>query len=368
MKKFYLLVAIAMMAVALNAKNAFLLLESSISNLPTEQSETDLGTLDENPEQNAANWYKAQYADKNLGVFIHANEISTALANGISCIWVNIDRVGLDDIKTAGISDAVIADLKKYVEDGGNLYLTKQATMIAHRIGRIYPPTFSNGGYHLGGDTWAVNPQLGLWYGIGQVFDRSDHPIYEDVEWDTSIYTYVPSEGAEAVPYKVLPLVGANPRTDNNCMWVDLFRKDPSNPTDYIRAEDAEAAGIDVHYANDNVLRLTEFEEDWNASMLGCWGQVLDFCSAGIVEMHPEGAFKGIVLGNGFAAYQWGTNNDYVANVKKLTKNCLNYLTAVETAIENTTVPTTAVKLIENGQVVIVKNGVRYNVLGAEIK
>ena len=37
------------------------------------------------------------------------------------------------------------------------------------------------------------------------------------------------------------------------------------------------------------------------------------------------------------------------------------------TAMENTTVETKAVKLIENGQVVILKNGIRYNVLGTQL-
>ena len=79
MKKIYLFVAAAMVAFNLNAKNAFLLLESSISNLPEENSETDLGVIAENPEQNAANWFKAQFVDKNLGVLIQPSEISTAL-------------------------------------------------------------------------------------------------------------------------------------------------------------------------------------------------------------------------------------------------------------------------------------------------
>ena len=37
------------------------------------------------------------------------------------------------------------------------------------------------------------------------------------------------------------------------------------------------------------------------------------------------------------------------------------------TAMENTTVETKAVKLIENGQVVILKNGIRYNVIGTQL-
>jgi hypothetical protein len=164
MKKIFLLAAAALTAFTLNAKNAFLLLESSISNLPEENSETDLGIIAENPEQNAANWYNNQFVNNNKGVLIGTADIKNALANGISCIWVNIDRMGLDDIQTAGINDGVIADLKKFVEDGGNLFLTKQACKIAHRIGRIYEPGWGNSGYSIGGDIWSINPQVGLWW------------------------------------------------------------------------------------------------------------------------------------------------------------------------------------------------------------
>ena len=38
------------------------------------------------------------------------------------------------------------------------------------------------------------------------------------------------------------------------------------------------------------------------------------------------------------------------------------------TAIDNTVVETKAVKIIENGKIVIIKNGIRYNALGVEIK
>ena len=356
----------AMVAMSINAKNAFLLLESSISNLPTEMSNTDAGEIAENPEQNAANWYNAQFVNKGEGQLISTAEIAGAYAAGISCIWVNIDRVGLANIAAAGITDAVIADLKAFVEAGGNLLLTKQATMIAHQIGRIYAPTFASGGYHLGTDVWAINPQLGLWPGIGQVTDRRDHPIYEDVEFDDSLYDCPESteEGAARVGYDVLPLVGANPRTDNNCMWIDLFRKDPANPTQTL----PDTEGV-THYENGNILRLQDFESDWNCQMLACWGHVLDFCSAGIVDMNPDGAFKGRVLGIGFAAYQWGNSNEYIANVKKLTKNAINYMTAEDPAqgIEETNAAVKATKSFENGQLVIIKNGVKYNALGAQL-
>ena len=117
-----------------------------------------------------------------------------------------------------------------------------------------------------------------------------------------------------------------------------------------------------------DILRLQDFESDWNCQMLACWGHVLDFCSAGIVDMNPDGEFKGRVLGIGFAAYQWGNSNDQIGNVKKLTKNAINYLTGeVGEGIEDTKAAVKAVKTIENGQIVILKNGVRYNALGVQL-
>ena len=364
MKKIYSLVAAAMMAFSLNAQNAFLLLESSISNLPVENSETELGTIAENPEQNAANWYNAQFVNKNLGSLISVSEISGAYAAGVKTIWVNIDRVGLNDIKDAGISDAVIADLKAFVEAGGNLLLTKQACMIAHRIGRIYQPSWGNQGYNLGGDVWSINPQVGLWWTLADSRrDNSSHPIYTDLETIDS-YSAIMAEGAEPTPYATFPLIGAVPRTDNNIAWLDYFRKDPANPT----ATLPETEGV-THYRNDDPLRLPEFESDWNVKVLGIWGHVSDFCGGVIVEMYPDGDFKGSILAIGSNAYQWGQSNDYISNVRKLTKNSLNYLTESDTQgieeVQKNDVQCT--KVIENGQIVIIKNGVRYNALGAQL-
>ena len=147
-------------------------------------------------------------------------------------------------------------------------------------------------------------------------------------------------------------------------MWIDLFRKDPTFPTTAM----PDTEGV-THYDNGNILRLQDFESDWNCQMLACWGHVLDFCSAGIVDMNPDGAFQGRVLGIGFAAYQWGNSNEYIANVKKLTKNAINYMTVEEPGqgIDNTVNEAKTVKFFENGQLVILKNGVKYNALGAQL-
>ena len=368
MKKIYLFAMAAMVAVSMNAKNAFLLLESSISNLPEEKSVTDLGEIAENPEQNAANWYNTQFVNKEEGVLIGKDDIKNALANGISCIWVNIDRQDLDDIQTAGITDGVIADLKAFVEAGGNLFLTKQACKIAHRIGRIYDPTWGNGDYSVGGDIWSINPQVGLWWTLADSRrDNSDHPIYEGID-TIQVYSATMEEGAENVPYGTFPLVGMVPRCDRNIAWLDYFRKDPNDPTTILTEDEAAAAGIEIHYANDNPLRLPDFENDWNVKVLGIWGHVQDFCGGVIVEMNPDGEFQGKVLAIGASAYQWGSSNDYIGNVKKLTRNALNYLTEEEQGIESTEAAVKTSKMIENGQMIIMKNGMKYNALGTQVK
>ena len=326
MKKITLFVAAAMTALTMNAqKSAYLMLESSISNLPEEYSEVVEGEpVAENPEQNAANWYNAQFVNRDNGVLLPVADIDNAIAQGINTIWVNIDRVGLASIADAGVTDAVIADLKEFVEAGGNLFLTKQACMIAHRIGRIYEPTYGNGGYSLGEDIWSINPQVGLWWEIAEYRrDNSNHPIYEDMETVTT-FEAVMEEGAEATPYATYPLIGAVARTDNNVAWIDYFRKDLSSPDMKLSGEDENA-----HYANNNPRRLPDFEEDWNVKVLGIWGQVSDFCGGVIVDMNPDGNFQGRILGIGASAYQWGASNEeYIGNVKKLTKNSINYVVA----------------------------------------
>ena len=102
---------------------------------------------------------------------------------------------------------------------------------------------------------------------------------------------------------------------------------------------------------------------------MATWGQVADCCAGGIIEWYGETENAGTILTNGFAAYQWGTSNSYLENVKKLTANIIDYLggNEVEEGIENTEVKVRAAKKIVNGQVVIRKNGVDYTVLGTQI-
>lgn len=299
---------------------------ASINDFPAES----YNGVNQQPEKNAANWFKETFVDNGDGAFISLSEMAAGISvSDYSTLWVNVDRMGLSDLAAAGITDAIIEKIADFVKAGGNLYLTKQANMIAYKMGRMgYAPGWSNGGYSDGGDTWTINAQLGLWPGIGHApYDRRNHPVFDYVDVATDINSYIYEE--VEYNYETMPLVGAVARSDNNNMWIDMFRRDPNTGG---KMEETEGY---THYKNDNYLRLEDFEADWNCVALAVWGQVTDFCAAGIIEFKPQGEFKGGILTNGFAAYQWGTSNDNLDNVKQLTESSLVFLedytpTAVE--------------------------------------
>lgn len=328
MKKFYLLAAMVMASLcASQAKVGYLMTVADKSEFPQEMAS---GTA-QRPEYNAAAWFEETYIDESDGAFISISDLKAGIdVDEYPVLWINLDRQGLADLAAAGIDAAAIAKVKEYVEDGGHLLLTKQACMLAYSIGRMgYAPGWGNGGYNLGGDTWCINAQLGLWPGIGHApYDRRSHAAYDyvDVATDLNAYTYE----EEVYYYETFPMVGEVQRTDNNNMWTDLYRKDPNTG-----GQMEEEEGY-THYDNGNYLRLEDFEGDWNCTVLGVWGHVVDFCGAGFIEYKPEGDYKGTILALGFAAYQWGTSNDRISNIQQLTESSIAYLVEGPTAVEET--------------------------------
>ena len=380
MKKVFLSMLLAG-AMCAQANVAYVLVGADTKNaLPTEQSEVNYGTNEQpdlrlenqDPEINFANWFDENYVFEEKGEFITVAEIASR-ASEFDLLIINCDRVGLDrDAFRAYFDAATIDALKTYVANGGNLYLSKQATDLLYKMERIgYEPSYGCGSYNKGGDTWSINPQLALWPYCGEKQDNREHPIFAGITLNESIFTVlerVPAEGEEvgSVPYGVIELVGADARTDNNCFWIDYFRKDPTTGG-ILNAENTQ--GIECHYQNDNGLRLTDFEQDWNCKPLAAWGQVVDCCAGGIVEWYGETEKAGTILTNGFAAYQWGTTNSFLGNVKQLTANIIDYLggNEVEEGIENAEVKIRATKTMVDGQVVIRKNGINYTILGAQL-
>ena len=307
MRKTIFCFVLAVLALSAQAKVGYLLTSNTINELPAER----YNNVDQQPERNAATWFQTEYVNKDKGTFISLSEMAKGIdVNNIAVLWVNVDRVGLKSLEEAGFSNQVITAIGNYIKQGGNVYLTKQANQIAYKIGRMgYAPSWSSGNYTDGTDVWSINATLGT--STSKSYDRSAHQVFTNL--DVS-YTYA---------HTSYPMVGAVARTDNNNMWIDMFRKDPNTGGQM-------AEGANTHYDNSNPARLEDFESDWNCQVLAVWGQVTDYCAPGIIEFNPHGDFKGIVLTNGFAAYQWGNSNNYLDNVKLLTKNALDYLQGIE--------------------------------------
>ena len=336
MKKYFLLSLFLVAGLmCTNAQMAYLLTEASIAALPAE----NFNGVDQKPEQNAANWFQTTYVTPNKGKFVSIADLKAGLSTDVKVLWINIDRVGLPDLATAGLDVDAVAAVKSFVEKGGCLLLTKQAAHLSYQIGRIgYEPTWNSGGYNVGGDIWKIKAQLGTDPNITTI-DRSGHPIYNNLTTDADL---------------LYPMVGAVARTDNNIYWGDLMRKDPNTGGPMAETDETKAQGI-THYQNNNPLRLTDFESDWAASMLATWPHIQDFCIAQILELKAQNNFKGSITNIGFAAYQWGTANDYIANVQKITENSLAYLLTQSTTTE-----------VEN--VVVTPNDGRiFNILGQPV-
>lgn len=351
MKKFFFLMTLCAMVLSVHAEATvgYLMVMNNKDAFPAEITEDG---VDQRPEYNAAAWFETNYINAGTGRWVTLPEVAMGGdLSDLKAIWVNVDRMGLADLDAAGVNSDVVAGLKAYVEAGGNLFVTKQANQIIYQMGRMgYAPGFSNGGYNKGGDIWQINPHLCLWPPMGGEVDRSEHPIFAGLYTGirTFDFTYEGDTAATKVEFEVFPMVDSVYRTDNNNMWVDMFRKDP------VTGGQMDALEGTTHYQNDNPLRLHDFEADWNCQVLAVWGQVLDACAPGLIVFNPEGNFKGTIISCGFSAYQWGTSNGEIANVQKLSANALSILGGSAQSIEDVQV---------NGTV----KGI-YNVLGQKIE
>lgn len=281
-------------------------------------------------EAAAYNYFKKLNAN---GTIIVPGETGKINAADLDCIWIHIDRcdIGKGKLPEQFANDGVITALKQFLADGGNLLLTKQATQLITRIGRISdtfePNIYSDGNGGLGTDVWTIQAQIGyLWsvptapeYDMSQYYDRRGHDIYKGFQ--TMDFT------AGDFTFETFPMEGtANGtemwREDHNCMW-DL------NAYTYT----AEGKNVVEKFQNQN-----------NAVVLGQWGHVIDFAVAGIIEFLPQQTARateesGRIIANGLAACEWSPRqgvNAYHSNLELLTKNCLEYLSdaPITTAVD----------------------------------
>lgn len=301
----------------------------------------DVESIDNFQEYAAAKWFTENYTD---GVIIAPGETSKINNGETGVIWIHIDRVaaGKGTLPAPFTDEATLTVLRTFVENGGCLYLSKQATQLLPKIGRtdIDINIYGDGDGGEGFDNWNVNAYLGYWQENPdnqgdkfpeQIYDHTGHAIYKAVTAN------------EDFAWPTFPMLGTGDpttslwREDHNCMW-DL------NAYTYT----AEGANT-----------VEKFENQYNASVIGTWGHVQDYAVAGIVEFFPatvaetaseaDQAQPGTIIANGLAACEWSPRtgvNAYDANLKKLTSNTLAYLnnkagqnTLVDMNVDNSQLP-----------------------------
>lgn len=269
-----------------NAKAAYLLMASSVEGLPNQE------------EQNAANWFKTKYVDTGKGDFITPSKLPEINSDSYSVIWIHIDREGLEsgwrNLPEAVSSQEYVDALKAFVVDGGNLFLTKQATQLLVAIGRIeekYAPNIYGTGSQEGTDVWSMNANLG-----NGTYNRTKNKFFKKLA----------ASDPNNYGYKTFPLVGKGMRTDNNCMWNCNGYGFPGSP--------------DV---------INDFQVATGCVALATWGQVTDLSSLGVAEFAAKGDYAGNIFADGMSAFQFyqGESNEYKSNLELFASNVIdNYM------------------------------------------
>ena len=266
----------------------------------------NVNAIEDDDEKAAAQWFNTNYVAKGEGQFFTPANINTLNAKNVRALWVAIDRVGIgvgyNNLPAAFNSDEAINAMKTFVRAGGNLLLTSHATQLIvplERVTEVYAPNIFGAG--AGGDNpdkWGINAQIG----VTQANDHRSHAIYQGLETNTTQYE----------DHHFFPMIGVGCKEDHNCNW-----------------DFNHIAGLE-----DNPNKLVDFEQKTSSTVLGAWQHVTDYACAGVIEFHPTTGFKGTILCNGIAAYEWNQNNvtnAYQSNIEKLTANSLEYLKSLNT-------------------------------------
>jgi hypothetical protein len=276
---------------------------NKVAFISTYESLSALNAGGDDDEVAAANWFVNNYK----GTFVSVSQIKsgTVSLSDYNALWIAVDRVGTGAVPAELLDADVVTKLTTYYKNGGNLLLSTHATQLIVTLGRTtrVPGIRGAGAGGVGTDTWTVNPV------IGKLYDHSDDIIFANT---TSSTDFFPS-----VPNATIPLIGPGNREDHNSMW-DLNSYSYTVP------------------AGSNTVKV--FEDENNAKVLATWGQVVDFCCAGIVYFAPTTDFKGKCYAIGVAAYEWNQNsgvNLYQSNIENLTKSTLDILATPISGIQN---------------------------------
>ena len=232
------------------------------------------------------------------GVVLTPAEALTTDLTQFEVIWIHVDRLGIErgwkNLPTTLIDEQMLTVLRSYYSEGGNLLLTNHATQLIVPLGRTEraPSIFASGEGGDGGDIWSTNVNIGMEQ------NHMSHPAFAGLPT------------CDVFSHPTIPLIGPGRREDHNCMW------------------DLNSYGFpDLYPDASNVVNA--FQTENTATVLATWGQVTDFCCAGMVEFHPTEEYKGSCIAIGLAAYEWNQNtgaNVYQEVIEKLTSNTLTYL------------------------------------------
>lgn len=245
-------------------------------------------------EQAAYDWFVSDEYKPGYGlekVVFTPENISNLSANDVKVLWIPINRQGDDEsvVKPSAIYKHV-ETLKKYVQKGGNLYLTNHATLLVSVIGRIdeqYKPNTVDYAAAAGNsDAWGVNPRFAD-------MDYRGHVLYSG---------FVAGTKNNLLDDNYFLNSGTS-KENHNCLWTGV-----SSYTDFIKAT--------------------------NSHILGKWSHDGDTNNFGVVEFLPTMYYKGTILCNGLAAYEWNCKgNEFVNNIKKFTENSISYLATIDKKI-----------------------------------
>ncbi len=237
------------------------------------------------PDFEAANWFYWQYVTNNIGCFVRPSDLGS-LNPAIKVLWIHNDHVGKDSHEYYNDlgGDTFRENLRTFINNGGNVFVSKQATRLIGDLGRNEYPQYQNGGYDDRGP-WRI---ANKWNLGGTEIDHSTHAVYANMGTDT----WLMAEGRH---------------TDNNCVWFNF-----------------------ADYGKNDVQRLYHYQDDHNCRILGAWGHYNDnnivspeLECAGFVEYYPQTEGQGTIIAMGLAAFHWANP---VELLKNFTRDILYYL------------------------------------------
>ncbi|MBO4454661.1 MAG: DUF4960 domain-containing protein, partial [Paludibacteraceae bacterium] len=240
------------------------------------------------PDFEAAAWFYNQFIVGEVGgqhgCFVRPSDIGS-LDEHIKVLWIHndhVDKASADYYADLG-GDTFRDNLAAFVNAGGNVFVSKQATRLIGDLGRNGYPSYANGGYGDGDKPeWRVGNRFELKDGDNNVvIDHSSHAVYANMGTNTTI-------------------MAAGRHTDNNCIWQNF-----------------------AAYGDEDVQRLYHYQDDHNCRILGGWGHNAKLECAGMVEYYPQTAGQGTIIAMGLAAYHWANPTDLLKN---FTRDILYYL------------------------------------------